>query len=80
VTNTDPLAQVSALGRRYKRLVADLAALRPQLTEAIRAAAPSVAQVDLVRESGYTRETVRQICLPDEERAVLAARRRKAVQ
>ena len=35
-------------------------------------------QVDIVAETGYTRETVRQICMPAEKREALRAKRRKS--
>jgi hypothetical protein len=67
---TDRLAQ---LGRRHQRLRADLEALRPELAEEIRAAASSgVAQVVIVKATGYTRDQVRQICLPTERRRTRA--------
>jgi hypothetical protein len=62
----DRLAQ---LGRRHRKLRDDLDAIRPELAEAIREAyAAGVAQVDIVKTTGYTRDQVRQICLPPELR------------
>ena len=50
------------LGRRHQRLRADLDALRPELTEQIRAAATAgVPQVEIVKATGYTRDRVRTI-------------------
>lgn len=57
--------RLQQLGRRHQRLRADLEALRPELAEAIRAAAEAgMPQVDIVKATGYTRDQVRQICLP----------------
>jgi hypothetical protein len=61
--------RLSQLGRRHQRLRADLDALRPELAEEIRAAHDTgVPQVDIARIAGYTRDQVRQICLPPERR------------
>jgi hypothetical protein len=70
IMTSDRLAE---LGRRHRRLRADLDALRPLLAEAIREAhADGMAQVDVVKATGYTRDQVRQICLPAERRRVRA--------
>lgn len=59
------------LGRRYQRLRAELEALRPEVADEIRAAAQAgVTQVAIVKATGYTRDQVRQICLPPERRRV----------
>jgi len=64
--HTDRLAQ---LGKRHIRLRDDLDALRPELADVIRAAhVAGVPQVEIVKLSGYTRDQVRQICLPPERR------------
>jgi hypothetical protein len=76
MTDTDQLA---TLGAKAKRLRAQLDELKPQLDDAIRAAhAAGTPQVEIVAASGYTREMIRQLCLTEEERAELKARRRKA--
>lgn len=63
------LDRLNQLGRRHQRLRADLEALRPELADEIRkAAAAGVAQVEIVKATGYTRDQVRQICLPPAER------------
>jgi hypothetical protein len=63
------LNRLASLGLRHQRLRADLNALRPELAEEIRAAtAAGVAQTEIVRLTGYTRDQVRQICLPPELR------------
>jgi septal ring factor EnvC (AmiA/AmiB activator) len=65
------LARLTQLGRKHQRLRAELEALRPELAEEIRAAHDAGrAQVDIVKASGYTRDQVRQICLPPERRRV----------
>lgn len=64
----DRLAQ---LGKRHQRLRADLDTVRPELAEEIRAAAAAgVPQVEIVKLSGYTRDQVRQICLPADRKRV----------
>jgi len=66
---TDHMDQLTQLGRRHQRLRADLDAIRPQLADAIRAAAAAgTPQVDIVRATGYTRDQIRQICLPEDRR------------
>ncbi len=68
--DTTRLAQ---LGRRHQKLRDDLDALRPDLAEEIRAAhAAGMAQVDIVKATGYTRDQVRQICLPPDQRRTRA--------
>lgn len=73
----DP-AQLHALGRKNKQLRADLDDLKPLLAEEIRAAAAGgVPQTEIVTATGYTREAIRQLCMSDEDREALNARRRK---
>jgi hypothetical protein len=61
--------RLAQLGRRHQRLRAELEALRPELAAEIRLAHEAgVAQVDIVKATGYTRDQVRQICLPPERR------------
>jgi len=61
--------RLDQLGRKHQRLRAELDAIRPQLAEEIRAAtAADVPQVDIVKATGYTRDQVRQICLPPDRR------------
>src|SRR5258705_7163387 len=63
------LDRLNQLGRRHQRLRADLEALRPELADEIRAAhAAEVPQVEIARATGYTRDQVRQICLPPTKR------------
>ena len=53
---------VRALGRKHQRLRADLEDLRPELLDAIRAAAAEgMRQIEIVKATGYTREMVRRI-------------------
>jgi hypothetical protein len=57
------------LGGEAKRIRARLKAIKPELDELIRAAATAgVPQVDIVDETGYTRDQIRQICLPPERK------------
>jgi hypothetical protein len=57
--------RLDQLGKKHQRLRADLDAIRPELAKEIRAAsAADVPQVDIVKATGYTRDQVRQICLP----------------
>lgn len=56
------------LGSRRQRLQAELDEIRPQLVDAIRAAAAEgVRQVEIVKATGYTREMVRRIVGKDEQ-------------
>lgn len=67
------LTRLNQFGRKHKRLRDEMEALRPELAEEIRAAhAAGVAQVDIAARSGYTRDQVRQICLPPERRRTRA--------
>lgn len=64
------------LGRRLQKLRADLDAIRPEVAAEIRAAHEAgMPQVEIVRATGYTRDQVRQICLPDDQRRTRAAAR-----
>lgn len=61
--------RLAQLGKKHQRLRAELEALRPELAEEIRAAtAAGVAQVEITKATGYTRDQVRQITLPPERR------------
>lgn len=68
---------IDQLGRRHRKLLADLAALRVELAEAIRAERLAGATyADLMTRSGYTSiETIRQIVAP-EKRDEINRRRR----
>lgn len=64
----DP-TRLAQLGKRHQRLTEDLKTLRPELHDEIRAAHDAeVPQVEIVKLTGYTRDQVRQICLPPERR------------
>lgn len=64
--NPERLHQV---GGEMKRLRARQKTIKPELDDLIRAAdAAGMPQVDIVNETGYTRDQVRQICLPAERR------------
>jgi hypothetical protein len=66
---THDTTRLAQLGRKHKRLRAELAELRPELAEEIRAAhAAKVPQVELVDITGYTRDQIRQICLPPDRK------------
>jgi hypothetical protein len=69
---------IDQLGRRHRKLLADLAALRVDLAEAIRAEhATGATYADLMMRSGYTSlETIRQILAP-EKRDEINRRRRE---
>jgi hypothetical protein len=68
--------RLSELGRRHRRLRAELAAIRPELAREIRAAhAAGIAQVDIVHMTGYTRDGVRRICAAAGEELVDAGER-----
>lgn len=72
---THDLTELTKLGRRHRRLRDELEALRPQLVDEIRAAhTAGVPQVAIVEATGYTRDQVRQICLPEERRRTRAKR------
>lgn len=61
--------RLDQLGKKHQRLRAELEALRPELADEIRTADQAgMAQVDIVKATGYTRDQVRQICLPPEKR------------
>lgn len=64
--DTTRLAQ---LGKKHHRLRTELEAIRPELADEIRTAAiAGVPQVEIAKVAGYTRDQVRQICLPPERR------------
>jgi len=67
------LDQLKRIGGKYQRLRADLAEVRPALAELIREAHKAgVTQVTIVKATGYTRDQIRQICLPEERRRIRA--------
>jgi hypothetical protein len=70
--------RLEQLGRRNKELRAQLDALREELTPEIVAAFGSgqLEQKTIADLSGYTRETVRVICLTPEQREAEKDRRR----
>jgi hypothetical protein len=56
------LTKVRKLGARRQELQDELDQLRPELVDAIRAAAAEgMRQIDIVKATGYTREMVRRI-------------------
>lgn len=66
------------LGRQHKRARANVKDVRRRLLPEILAAHhDGVPQQEIVELTGYTREAVRLICLPDEQREALKDRRRK---
>jgi hypothetical protein len=67
---------LTQLGRKLQRLRAELDAVRSPLAEEIRAAhAGGVPQVEIVKATGYTRDAVRQICLPSQRRRTRSKKR-----
>lgn len=71
--------RLAELGRQHKRLRAQIEEVRAKLGPEILAAhLAEVQQVEIVELTGYTRESVRQICMSDEEREAIKAKRRKA--
>jgi hypothetical protein len=74
----DALSQLTTLGRRHKKLRADLDALRPELAEAIVTAhTAGIPQVQIAEAAGYTREMVRTLCLTDAQREAERETRRQ---
>ncbi len=75
------MTNLDALGRRHRKMQADLEALRAELAEAIRAERTAGATyVDLMTRSGYTSmETIRQIVKPTARDTANARRRRGEV-
>lgn len=68
----DP-SRLTKLGAKFQRLRAELEAVRPDLADEIRTAHEAgMPQVEIVRLTGYTRELVRQICLPPDRKPVRA--------
>lgn len=60
---------LSELGKRRKRLRADLAKVSKSLAEEVpRAVAAGILQSEIVRLTGMTRESVAQLCLPPDQR------------
>lgn len=71
-------SRLQDLGRRHRRLTAQLAEIKPQLEAEIREAAEAgVAQVDICEWTGYKREWVRLAADPA-KREARAARQRAA--
>lgn len=61
--------RLTYLGRRLQRLRTAVDTLRPEVAAEIRTAHEAgMSQVDIVRATGYTRDQIRQICLPPERR------------
>lgn len=61
--------RLDQLGKRHQKLRADLEELRPRLADHIRGAHDAgMSQVDIAKATGYTRDQIRQICLPPERR------------
>lgn len=70
--------RLAELGRKHRKLKADLETLREQMApEIIAANLAGVQQKDIADLSDYTRESIRQICLTDEQRESERERRRK---
>jgi hypothetical protein len=72
------MTDLDILGRRHRKLQADLAALRADLADAIRRERLTGATyVDLMNRSGYTStETIRQILKPGARDEINRGRRR----
>lgn len=71
-------AKLARLGAERIALVAQLEKLQTELKpEIIAADAAEVPQVDICELTGYTRETVRQICLTPEQREAEREKRRQ---
>ena len=72
------MTDLDQLGRRHRKLQADLAALRVELADAIRAERLAGATYqDLLQRSGYTSiETIRQIIDPQARDRANRSRRR----
>lgn len=68
---------IDQLGRRHRKLLADLAALRVELADAIRTEkAAGATYADLMMRSGYTSiETIRQIVDPGKRDEINRRRR-----
>ncbi len=65
--------RLDQLGKKMQRLRAELEALRPDLADEIRTAHEAgLPQVEIVKATGYTRDQVRQICLPAERKRTRA--------
>lgn len=61
--------RLADLGRKHRKLKADLDALRAEIVpEIIAADLAGLQQKDIAELSDYTRESIRQICLTDEQR------------
>jgi hypothetical protein len=71
------IPDLDTLGKRHKKLLADMDALVPQLAEAIRAErAAGATYADLMTRSGYRSiETIRQIVKPTARDAINGRRR-----
>lgn len=76
--------KLKALGDRHRDLDAELKAVRAEMKPLIiEADADGEAQVEIMRLTGYSGETIRKMCLPPEQAAQEARarkeRRRKGV-
>lgn len=66
------------MGRKRKRLLDQLAALRAEMLPVIREAhAAQVEQKEIAEVAHYTRDAIRQMCLPPEKAEAERERRRK---
>lgn len=73
------LTELRALGRKRQRLMEQLEELRPEIEREIYQAAhavPPVPQVDIIKITGCSRETVRLASMSDEERQAERDKRR----
>lgn len=62
-------ARLAELGRRRRRLRTELAKISQELAEEIpKAAEADIKQAEIVRLTGMTRESVVQLCLPEDQR------------
>ncbi len=66
---TYDLKQLRDLGKRRKKLLDQIEALRPEIeAEVVLANAAGVEQKEIAGAAHYTRETIRQMCLTPEQR------------
>lgn len=71
------LARLMTLGRKRKRLLEQLEVLRKEMAPEIQAADKAGVQQKTIAEvSYYTRDMVRQMCLPPDKREAEAEKRR----
>jgi hypothetical protein len=72
--------RLAELGRRNRKLKTDAEKLRAEIVpEIIAANLAGVLQKHIAELSGYTRESIRQICMTDEERTAELQKRRTRV-